>query len=142
MPIHWREHLSVGDERIDDDHKQLLSLLNGIEVLVRRCVIKDSIVAFLDELTDYTEIHFLREESMMADTDYPRFAEHQKKHHELVRQLAEIREGIDGAHTQEDLYGRVMHLIEILKAWLVDHITSEDKDFSDHQEAAKRSAAG
>ena len=72
MPIQWREKLSVGDNAIDDDHKHLLCLLNGVEVLLKRHVSRDAILAFIDELTEYTSLHFSREEAVMFESNYPR----------------------------------------------------------------------
>ena len=130
MPIQWREQLSVGNTAIDDEHKHLLCLLNGIEVLLKRHVSRDPLIAFLDELLDYTQQHFSREEDIMIVAKYPGYTDHKLQHEQLIEELSDIRADIVASDSEATLNQRVVNLMETLKRWLIDHIMKEDKAYS------------
>ena len=63
--IPWSEDLSVGLEEIDEQHKILINLINRLfnEAILKRAD-KALISDILDELIQYTIVHFAVEESL------------------------------------------------------------------------------
>lgn len=68
--FYWSEDLSVGIQEIDEQHKELVPLLNRL---------RDAVVAhhgyaacseILDQLAQYTRVHFIVEESLMRILHY------------------------------------------------------------------------
>jgi hemerythrin-like metal-binding protein len=117
----WNEAMSVGQPDIDADHKRLVSIIN------RLWVAEDNgnrqVIEFvLDDLVHYTEVHFKREEQMLADMEYDEFERHRGIHQSICRRLEEIRwEYFQGI--REELRGEIL---EFLRNWLNQHILVED----------------
>ncbi len=90
MTIHWNEAMSVGDATIDNEHKQLIKLINDAGVALDERENHDALLAVLDELVKYTRYHFDREEVTQLKIKYPDYVEHKLEHQELVEKLEEF----------------------------------------------------
>lgn len=64
----WHQNLSVGNDQIDTDHQQLLSIANKIELAFACGSSLAMIRIALAELVEYTEYHF--EQIRRASPDY------------------------------------------------------------------------
>lgn len=112
----WEDKYSVGDDEIDNQHKQLFAIANSVENHHEKSEIAKSIM----ELYKYTRIHFQAEEQMMRDVGFPEYREHQLLHDNLITKLNEIsNQEFDKA---ED--GR--KFIDFVFNWLTDHILHQD----------------
>ena len=67
----WDESLETGNAIIDSQHRQLISL---IDALTDEPKSANKILRLLNEVMDFTIIHFLSEEELMTDVNYPRDA--------------------------------------------------------------------
>lgn len=120
--------MSVGIDAIDNQHKKLVDIANrlhdtymaGHDYEVRPKHILGDII---DELIEYTKIHFASEEKMMADAHYPKLKEHKEMHKKLVAQV------MDQKRKFEESGGDADDLVEFLLDWLGNHIKKEDKDY-------------
>lgn len=120
--IAWREDFGVGYPPIDRDHQKLLSLINNLLAAQRcdtGCLLERQA---LDELLDYTEYHFQREEALMIRHGYADFevykAQHDHMRNQVKRHLERYRE-----HGRSALPPLVNHL----KVWLLQHIAGTDR---------------
>ncbi|MFZ2854036.1 MAG: bacteriohemerythrin [Rhodocyclaceae bacterium] len=119
--IEWDEQLSVGFTQMDDDHRQLIAIINRLSTagaLDNRQVIEFT----LDDLVRYTRIHFEEEEQLMQELGYPDRARHKAVHDRLRSKLENIRwEYFQGLRQsiQRDL-------LAFLSTWLSNHIVKED----------------
>lgn len=126
--VEWTDALSVGIQEIDEQHKILIGLINRLfdETVVNKSnphVIHDVI----QELVEYTIVHFAVEESLFRIFDYPDIDAHMKLHQGLRDQVIELREKVK--------QGEVMvntELLIFLKKWLENHIMHEDKRYAPH----------
>ena len=130
----WREDMSVGNAKIDNDHKYLISLLNTIEEALNCEVPAQTLLSYVSQLIEYSQKHFTREETYQAELNFP-FADAQKKEHkELMAQLIEIHEKFK-LHVESDAYRYTTpRLVANLKDWYMDHFIDEDmkmRDFFD-----------
>lgn len=64
----WDESLETGNTMIDSQHRKLLSLLDELDDELES---KDRVFNVLDELMELTVDHFLCEEALMDEVDYP-----------------------------------------------------------------------
>ncbi len=120
--FHWRESLSLDVKAIDDDHKQLITLLNRLHFTVLAGDDKEAIGGVLWELMQYTNRHFRREEMLMRLSGYPDYERHHRLHQALaqrVRQYYDTFTSTPSRLNANKLYG-------FLTDWLVVHITKED----------------
>jgi hemerythrin len=124
--IAWDKSMSVGVETLDHDHKRLLELFNELlsSGIANRS--KEDLSSLLQELADYTETHFSREELCMEKGGYPDIEAHKQAHRyfvdEVERQKAEF--------SDSDAVMLRIDLILLLKEWLLEHIQGVDKKYT------------
>lgn len=131
MPkIEWTESLSLGLERIDNQHKKLLEIANAFLKSIHERSDEAVIRATLRDLREYTVYHFHDEESYMKELQYPGLLEHRRQHEDLKRQVIDLQQTI---YRQKGI--DIGEIRTLLKEWLIDHILSEDMKLSDHLES-------
>lgn len=119
--------MKVGIEEIDDQHRDLVDLLNRLFVSVVRRDRDQATIEILDALIDYTKTHFTLEEQLMRDTKYDahEYAVHQQAHRDFIDKV--------GAAAHKSLVeGKSVsfEMIHFLKHWLRDHILVADRQFA------------
>ena len=62
----WDESLETGNAVIDSQHRQLIHLVDALKEPHT-----DNIFSILNEVMDFTNIHFLSEEELMDEVNYP-----------------------------------------------------------------------
>ena len=87
--VEWSDDLSVGIEEIDSQHKVLVDLVNQMHEAIHQRHGSDVVIDILNQLTDYTRIHFAVEESLMRILNYPGYEDHRDVHEELVQHIIE-----------------------------------------------------
>lgn len=123
--LEWSdEKLSVGLQEIDEQHKVLVALINRLHEAIVTQHEDDEIRDILNELVQYTVIHFAVEESLMRIFHYPAYEEHKRHHEDLTRQVIEIKKKIDSGEEKVSL-----ELLNFLRHWLTTHIMGEDKRY-------------
>ena len=124
--IAWSEELSVGIQEIDEQHKILVDLLNSLYRAIREHHGNEATITTLNELAEYTRIHFAVEESLMRVLDYPDYEEHKRHHEQLIDQINELQTKVaSGKHAS-------FELLHFLKNWLTRHILEEDMEYAPH----------
>jgi hemerythrin-like metal-binding protein len=120
--IEWHSGLSLGIEKIDDQHKNLIDLSNKLMDAAKHGASKNITEAF-HSLREYTVYHFNDEEEYMRRIKYPKLHEHSQQHLILKQQVK---------YYQEALYKKAeiteSEILGFLKKWLIDHIVYNDLD--------------
>jgi len=124
MPLLWREQLSVGNNVIDADHKYLIEIINQVEKSLA-AKNRGEIAKELDSLTQYSLIHFEREEKIAKAVGYAQVANLNQSHADLLQKLDQVRCEFDAAG-QEWSADAAVHFSSFLRAWLIDHVIKED----------------
>ncbi len=123
----WKEAYSVGIQTLDDDHKRLLYLINTLDTAVHY----QTDIAFerqaLNEVVDYTQTHFAREEKLMQTHQYPDYPDHKKQHEAMIAKVNEFVQ-----HYDSDRDGTIEELLNYLREWLIHHIQGTDQNYSGH----------
>jgi hemerythrin-like metal-binding protein len=123
--VAWQDDMTVGVESIDNDHKNLLSLINDLQTAVYYHMGESFERKAIGELVDYTKYHFEREEGMMRAADYPNFQAHKLEHLEMIAQVKEFLAAYD-----KDRGATVDKMGDFLKTWLVNHIRGSDQKYT------------
>lgn len=92
MPAIWREQLSTGNERIDQDHKYLFCLFNSIELALSQPESLKHLPIFFNQLLDYSKEHFEREEQIQIKVKYPRYPDHKREHQNIIDSLTRVND--------------------------------------------------
>ena len=95
MTVIWREQMSVGNTMIDDEHRYLLCLINTLELAIRTDDPEEIISTTLEQLVDYTRVHFTNEEEIQRKINYPDLQEHRQEHKKIMQDLYEVKEKLD-----------------------------------------------
>ena len=121
----WSSDYSVNITAIDDQHRELVNILNRLFVAVSRLEGDKVIAEILDALTSYTRTHFALEERLMWQAQYQDIEPHIKKHKMLLDQL-------DNLCKKHLVEGKVIHfeMLSFLKMWLKEHIQGVDTKYS------------
>ncbi|MEW6527066.1 MAG: bacteriohemerythrin [Spirochaetota bacterium] len=122
--IEWGEHLSVGVTVFDNEHKQLISLVNKLNHALLSGSAKKTMEEILQNLVNYTKIHFKHEEDYMVLYDYPEYEKHKKEHNALTDQVMDFY-----TRYQEGKTVFSLELMNFLKDWLTNHILISDKKY-------------
>lgn len=132
----WLPAYSVRIDAIDEQHRELVNILNRLFVAVSRREGDKVIAGILDALVGYTRTHFALEEQLMRLAKYPALAEHQEEHRRLLEKL----DALCQKHMLEDkpIY---FEMLAFLKTWLREHIQGEDTKYSAALQAAGFSVA-
>lgn len=126
--IEWDSSFSVGSDVLDADHHRLVDALNRIYDAWQSHHGADELNRLFDELLDYVDGHFLREEEMLARCNYPRLDVQQSDHQVLREQVVAFRaRHLDGG--EPDALSADM--ARFLKNWLLDHVLGEDMLYKD-----------
>ena len=124
MAIGWTPDLSVGVERIDDQHKIWFDKANQLFEAGKQGKSREYIVQMLDFLDDYTKQHFKDEEKYMNSIKYPQIDAQQKMHASFIAELAKLRKEYDASGGNVSL---IINANQMIINWLTNHISSMDK---------------
>ncbi|BAI81005.1 methyl-accepting chemotaxis protein [Deferribacter desulfuricans SSM1] len=123
--IEWSDKLSVGIDKFDKQHKNLVRLINEIYDAVNDDKSASVLEKILNELVEYTVYHFDSEEEAFKRFGYPEYEKHREIHEDLKTQVGEFLEKYKKGDTAVGF-----NLLSFLKKWLINHIMGEDKKYS------------
>ena len=154
MTVIWRKEMSVANALIDEDHRYLMCLANTMELALRTKENRDILELAVDQLLDYTEYHFAREEALQYKIQYPKFDEHRAEHQTIISKVRELREQLNKAIASgkldqdrsdstnsagdavattaaknvapEDLHPE--QIVALMRHWVLDHILKRDRE--------------
>lgn len=120
----WHEHFNTGIKSIDQQHRQLVDLLNSLADNLMQDEATENAHAF-DELIDYARVHFEEEERLWNEyfQNDPWLIEHQQNHMSFVPELLEIKK----LTQHQDPHSATEEVIHFLIHWLAFHILFDDK---------------
>jgi hemerythrin-like metal-binding protein len=88
----WTEALSVNIAVLDQRHQQLIDTMNQLDQALRKGEGKAAVDPVLDKPVEYALVHFVAEESLMEQHDFPGLSTHRTQHEEFRKRLAEYLE--------------------------------------------------
>ncbi|HLP99119.1 MAG TPA: bacteriohemerythrin [Sideroxyarcus sp.] len=121
----WSSEYSVNIKTIDDQHRELVNILNRLFVAVSKREGDKAIAGILDALVSYTQTHFALEERLMRQAKYKDIVPHMEEHRKLLEQLDQLAK----KHLLEEkpIY---FEMLSFLKTWLKEHIQGVDTKYS------------
>lgn len=120
MHIEWNDSLKTGIPIIDEQHQELIVMLNRFGRF--RCG-RESFNEAFSELEDYVNIHFKTEEDYMISKNYPDYKTHKACHDELIELLKKFKEKNKNF---EYGYSPDEEIIELAGDWIIEHYSKED----------------
>jgi methyl-accepting chemotaxis protein/hemerythrin len=122
----WSKQLELGVKMFDDQHKELVKLINELYDAMKSNKGQDALLGILNRLVEYTVYHFDSEEEMFAKYGYSEERTHIQIHENLKKTAVELKEKILAG---EAVIG--FNVISFLENWVKNHILVEDRKYAD-----------
>lgn len=125
MPFfEWDDRFNVGIHEIDEQHKNLVALVNGLFESISQGEDAEMVHQVVDELVEYIWVHFQTEEKLLKDAGYPEYRSHQHGHKLLVRDVVKLQQRLAEGDVQISV-----EVGEFLKNWVIGHIMVSDQRY-------------
>ena len=124
------KHL-LKNNTMDNLHQEFLDIYNSVETSSI-----ESFIQKLIKLREHSKVHFITEEELMDEFNYPTSKEHKDEHGKV---LAELNYFINNASSS---FGKKMlkaYYLEKLPDWFDLHLLSMDSDLASHLSKQKAS---
>lgn len=121
----WNENFATGIALIDEQHRQLVHLINKLASRLSRGSDELQLAEVFKELVAYADYHFKTEERIWQPSFHGDawYAEHKLAHDAFLPTALEIQNGLKDAS-----YDRVLEeILKFLVNWLVFHILDNDR---------------
>ena len=120
----WTHKLSIGNDEADYEHHKLLEIINDLAELIEYKKDRQEFAKILTKMTDYSLIHFKREEACMKKMSYPLLSEHKNYHRDYIYKVAVYNFDLLNNNTPDP-----KDIIAFLENWCTNHILIHDKEY-------------
>lgn len=117
------EGLRLAVPEMDREHSVQVHLLRAVRDAFA-CSERKRALELFDELDDYTNMHFMLEETLMIERAYPSRQPHQQEHGRLIEELRVLRRVV----TEEE--PERLSAVDAIEEWLLRHIQTLDRAFA------------
>jgi hemerythrin len=134
----WKTEYSVGDETLDNQHKELIRIMNDLYGLLNEPEgpAQEGQVEFIfGNLAQYIASHFAYEEQRLIDAHYPyeKLVAHRVEHHELIKKVRRYH-----LNVMEGNRDGLKELLPYLYGeWLIQHICVQDMEYRPYLDAQR-----
>jgi diguanylate cyclase (GGDEF)-like protein/hemerythrin-like metal-binding protein/PAS domain S-box-containing protein len=113
----------VGFKPIDEEHQQIVDMLNQLNVALTRQDSGETLAAQLEVIINYVLAHFDHEERFMREHNYPETFAHQEEHRRLINEMKYLKVRF--------FEGGELLVLQWMKDWFLGHIVGSDKQLGE-----------
>lgn len=117
----------TGEKTIDSEHDVQMQLLDSLSETLQKADGLSAANYVLDQLIEFSDMHFLSEQLVMRLHSYPGYEPHLEEHTRLMKKGREIRSSVGHGEGKISL-----QLVQELRDWLMTHIATEDIAFGEY----------
>lgn len=127
MQLEWNERDSVSVPSIDEQHKELVNLNNKLFKAIMADEGHDILQDILEGLATYVGNHFVYEEKLLTQNDYPKelLIPHIAEHQELTNRIYDFMVKLHTNQVTVDL-----ELFDFIRDWTTEHLNRTDKQYA------------
>jgi hemerythrin len=119
--IKWRDEFKLGIASVDEEHKEMIDLINETYNCHQDHKSRVTVLDFLGEIYARISSHFALEEKLMKEQGYDEYLEHKQDHEDLLDEICEFMDDYDREKPfDEEALGN------FLENWFVAHFKSKD----------------
>ena len=123
--IAWSSKYSVGVRNLNDQHKEVINLLNELHAAMLKGQAQSVAGVLLPKIQRHAKEHFSTEERLMESTKFSGLAEHRAEHQALLARV----DTCAARHKQGD--GSVyLELLNFMRDWLTHHMQKVDQKYT------------
>jgi len=119
--LQWKPEYSVGVESMDDEHREMIDLINATYDKLASNPDADQIEQCLGDIFSTISMHFALEENMMRKSNYAGYQAHKDDHEELLDQIRDLMDDFDA-----DSSAGAAKLEQGLSDWFAGHFSTFD----------------
>ncbi len=125
MSIQWNEELSAGVDKIDNQHKEIITRINTLFFNPdAEDITEDEIDGIIRFFGGYTLDLFKTEEEFMIKYEYPDYDTHKAQHMKFLKHFATLKKLCE----EEDTISVMLFAIKNQAVdWLINHFNEFDK---------------
>ena len=135
----WDEKFATGHKVIDDDHRRLFDLVNHLYLALKHGFAARETNAVVDDLFEYAETHFAREEQLMDRVRCSVTGANCAAHKILREKIAAWKLRLESDGPSEMLLMDIHHHLSL---WLIHHIQQLDCTLREHPTDEATPSAG
>jgi len=119
--LQWKPEYSVGVQSMDDEHREMIDLINATYEKLTSDAAADQVEEYLGEILSTISMHFALEERIMQNAGYGEFHAHKDDHEVLLDRLRDLMDGY-----YDDPASGARRLEQSLSDWFADHFSTFD----------------
>ncbi|MCK4739892.1 MAG: hemerythrin family protein [Deltaproteobacteria bacterium] len=124
MSFKWSDNMAIGNEVIDDQHKELFGKLGDLSEAISEGNDVELIEEVFRYLETYVTQHFSDEEKLMEECEYPEIETQKKEHAGFIEEFKAFEAEFSSKGPSSELAEKTHSW---LLNWLCDHIARTDK---------------
>ena len=114
----------MGIAELDEQHGRLIACLDRLQGWAGKGCGFPAALEALTTLNDYIADHFIYEEALLRQHDYPKLDEHIEEHRRIHAELCRLNQQVfDGGAVSDKL-------LRLVRTWVHSHIGVEDLEFA------------
>lgn len=125
MYIQWKNEYCIGVPRVDEQHQQLISLINALYQKIGPDTKPQDVWGLLDGFNRYADTHFSTEERIARDSNVPidDLNAHKARHESYRDRMVSFRRDLENNDKRAPV-----QLMAYLSTWWLSHILVEDME--------------
>ena len=123
MAYKWDSSLETGYEKVDNQHRQLVSAVNSLMEASMGGKGNQAVMETLEFLTGYAVKHFVDEEKLQVEFNYPDYLNHKRIHDDFKVLVGDLVRQVNKEGPTEVIIDKVS---SIIGSWLLNHIKGDD----------------
>ena len=124
MPLEWNKDHETNIPKIDDQHKQLIELINSLYQAIYGSETKGKLSEILKGLIEFADVHFKTEEDLFKKYKFPEAKEHITEHQSFKEKMLDIQKKYKKQEIEVSF-----ELVDFLEDWLIDHLETMDQKY-------------
>ena len=121
-PIEWQEEYSVGVKELDDQHQNLLNIINSLLLEKQEKITGDKLSDTISSMIHHAYVHFATEERYMEQVNFPDLKQHVLEHVSFILKTLEL-----SLKVKEGTINNQLELLNYLKEWYASHVLGADR---------------
>lgn len=119
--IEWKDEYRVGVPAVDEEHRELIELINTLYDNMRSSEGGPDVMEFLGEIYARIASHFALEELLMRRNEYDEYGEHKREHEQLLDEIRDIMDDYEDGRLLDEA-----ELARRLDTWFSEHFRTKD----------------
>lgn len=121
----WNPSYSVGVRELDDQHKELIRMINEMHYAMNNDKGQEAISSIVNQMFDYMNVHFTTEEGYMKQYGFLGLLAHQKEHEVFRAKARDLKQRVS-----EGEFVLSFEIVQFLSDWLQNHIMVNDMKYT------------